>query len=80
MNALYRESATKSVTDNLGKCSLYTFLWSAEKKDICKRAILKLAFDEVCLKLKVEAIQVMTLWEKLKVEYGSRDTYPKPYL
>lgn len=80
LNALYRQSAGKPITDNLEKCSLYTWLWSKKKEDLCKRTILKLAFDEICLKMEIEQLQVVRLWEKLKIEYGNRDTYPKPYL
>ncbi len=56
LNALYRQSAGKPITDNLDKCSLYTWLWSKKKEDLCKRTILKLAFDEICLKMGTEQL------------------------
>ena len=42
---------SKSVQMNVQNCSIYAWLWKQANKDFCKRAILKLAFNQVTTKL-----------------------------
>ena len=80
LTALYRQNPGKSISDNFSKCSFYTGMWSEQKHDLCKRMMLHKAFNEIGHKLQLDQASVLRVWHKLKTDYGSRDTYPKPYL
>jgi hypothetical protein len=70
------KQTTSAVKNQIPNCSIYTCLWRVKKHDICKRALLSIAVAE----LNVEADVIDRLWAKLKDQFGSRDTYPKPYI
>lgn len=47
---MFRLDEPKHVKDNYKKCSVYTWLWSNQQTDLCKRAMLQQAFYGVGVK------------------------------
>ena len=65
LQALFRHPS-QTLQKTVQNCSIYAWLWKQEKKDFCKRAILKLAFNQVTTKLVPEDIGVKDrLWAKV---------------
>ncbi len=57
LQALFKHPS-QTLLRTVQNCSIYAWLWKQDNKDFCKRAILKLAFNQVTTELMPENIGV----------------------
>ncbi len=58
LQALFKQLSSQTLVRTVQNCSIYAWLWKQDNKDFCKRAILKLAFNQVTTELMPENIGV----------------------